>query len=872
MLDKTFDYKYFSEKFEDSYANVDPQVEKDPFMILLPPPNVTGSLHIGHALCYTLQDILARYKRCIGVDVLFQPGLDHAGIVTQLLVEKKLAEKGISRTEIGREKFIEEVWKWKEESGGAILNQMKKLAISCDMDRLCFTMDEQRQNAVSEFFVKLYNDGLIYRSKRLVNWDSSLQTAISDLEVVEKEENGNLWHIRYQIEDSGESIVVATTRPETMFGDTGIAVNPNDDRYKHLIGKNAILPICNRLIKIVADDYANPEKGTGAVKITPAHDFNDFEVGIRHGLDVINIINKDATLNNNVPEEYRGLDRFEARRKVVQHLESLGILEKVEKIRHKIPYSDRSGVIIEPFVTEQWFLDAEKLAGPAIEAVESGETRFVPDHWQNLYFEWMRNIRPWCISRQIWWGHQIPVWYGEDGKTFVCKNESEAYKAAREFYGKDDVKLKRDEDVLDTWFSSGMWPFSTLGWCGESSSENNDLAKYYGNAVVVTGFDIIFFWVARMMMSGIYVMGKSPFKDIYIHGLVRDSKGQKMSKSKGNVIDPLNLCEEYGSDAVRFTLAYLASPGRDVKMDSKTVEIGRNFLTKVWNSVRFAQMYGINKNSSIEIKNIKSPICVWIIAETKKSISDFVNAMENYRFDECAKIVYQFVWNKFCDWFLEMAKPILQNDCEEKNDILNVLPWVIEQVTGLLYPICPFISQVIREEISTQKMKFPEVDIVSDICAECQNVSLLTEIITKIRSVRKELNISPGNLIKISVENIDSNKFEFISRSANILKSMSKSELVDNSNDKAISVVICGATIKLFVGDIVDSAAEKIKLQKELDKIISEKSQIECRLSNKNFIEKAAKEIIEENTARLSVIDDKIRSINELLQEISKIM
>lgn len=871
MLDKTFNYRYFAEKFENSNIGISEQNGGEPFMILLPPPNVTGSLHIGHALCYTLQDILARYKRCIGADVLFQPGLDHAGIVTQLLVEKKLAEKGVSRIELGRAGFVEEVWKWKEESGGTILNQMKKLAISCDMERLCFTMDEQRQKAVSEFFVKLYNDGLIYKSKRLVNWDPVLQTAISDLEVVEKEENGNLWHIRYQIENSDESIIVATTRPETMFGDTGIAVNPDDDRYKHLVGKNAILPICNRAIKIVADEYASPEKGTGAVKITPAHDFNDFEVGVRHGLEIINIINKDASLNDNVPEEYRGLDRFEARKKVVKDLENIGILEKIEKIRHKIPYSDRSGTVLEPFVTEQWFLDAEKLAGQAIEAIEKGNTKFVPEHWQNLYFEWMKNIRPWCISRQIWWGHQIPVWYGGDGHTFVYKNEEEALMAAREFYGKDDVELTRDEDVLDTWFSSGMWPFSTLGWCGDNTEKNQDLSKYYGNAVVVTGFDIIFFWVARMMMSGIYAMGKSPFKYIYIHGLVRDSKGQKMSKSKGNVIDPLNLCEEYGADAVRFTLAYLSSPGRDVKMDSKTVEIGRNFLTKVWNSVRFAQMHGIDKNNTLEIANIKSEICLWVINETKKSINEFANSIENYRFDECAKIVYQFVWNKFCDWFLEMVKPILQKDSDEKNDVLSVLPWVIEQITSMLYPICPFISQAIRDEISIRKMEFPKFMIDRAECDKCKKVELLIEIITKIRSVRKELNINPGEIIKITAESSDVNELEFISKNASIIRNMCKSEIIDNSNGKAISVVIRNTVVKLLVGDLVDPASEIIKLRKELDKLISDKLQIEGRLNNKNFIEKASKDIIDENRSRLLAINCNMNSINELLQEISKI-
>lgn len=865
MLDKVFDYTKFESKYsfkEESESRTD----GEPFMILLPPPNVTGSLHIGHSLCYTLQDILARYKRGRGFNVLFQPGLDHAGIVTQLLVERKLAEKGISRVQLGREKFVEEIWKWKEESGGNILHQMDTLGISCDMSKLCFTMDEQRQKAVAEYFVKLYKDGLIYKAKRLVNWDPKLQSAISDLEVVEKEESGNLWHINYKIKDSDETITVATTRPETMFGDSGIAVHPDDERYKHLIGKFAILPICDRIIPIVADEYANPEKGTGAVKITPAHDFNDFEVGQRHNLEVINIMTKDASLNENVPPEFRGLDRFEARKKVVSTLEEIGILVDIQKISHKVPYSDRSGVILEPYVTEQWFVDAEKLAGPALEAVTSGKTEFVPKHWENLYFEWLKNIRPWCISRQIWWGHRIPVWYGEDGHMFVCTTEEQAYDEAKKFYGKSEVKLERENDVLDTWFSSGLWPFATLGW----PNENQDLEKFYGNAVVVTGFDIIFFWVARMMMSGMYIMKKPPFKKIYIHGLVRDEKGQKMSKSKGNVIDPLNLCKEYGADAVRFTLAYLASPGRDVKMNSKTVEFGRNFLTKIWNAVRFAQMNNVSKNSDFDISTAKSDISRWIIKKTGECLNEYCKALDDYRFDDAAQVIYHFVWDKFCDWFLEFSKPILQSEnVPEKEEILSVTAWVIEQITGILYPICPFISQVIREEISTNQMAFPSISVPENFSTSENKIDFVCALITKIRSLKKELNIAQKDVIEIDIS--EAKEFDdFISQNKVMLEKLGKCNLIDDSLKQGISSIVYNIPVKFFVGDLVDIPSEIAKLKAELEKLEKDKESVDCRLNNKGFLAKASKEVLEEHIERLALLNEKMFSVRLLIEDLSR--
>lgn len=867
MLDKVFDYA----KFESKYSfNEDSETKSNgtPFMILLPPPNVTGSLHIGHALCYTLQDILARYKRCCGFDVLFQPGLDHAGIVTQLLVEKKLAEKGISKFDLGREKFVDEIWKWKEESGGKIIHQMKVLGISCNMSKLCFTMDEQRQKAVANYFVKLYNDGLIFKAKRLVNWDPKLQSAISDLEVIEKEEKGFLWYIKYSINDSDETITVATTRPETMFGDSGIAVHPNDTRYKHLIGKYAILPICNRLIPIVADEYANPEKGSGAVKITPAHDFNDFEVGKRHNLEVINIMTMNATLNENVPADFQGLDRFEARKKVVETLENLGILVDVQKITHKVPYCDRSGVILEPYVTEQWFVDAAKLVGPAIEAVDSGRTQFVPKHWENLYFEWLKNIRPWCISRQIWWGHRIPVWYGEDGHMFVYTTEEEAYSEAKKFYKKDDVKLQRENDVLDTWFSSGLWPFATLNW----PDENANLEKFYGNAVVVTGFDIIFFWVARMMMAGTYIMKKTPFKKIYIHGLVRDEKGQKMSKSKGNVIDPLNLCSEYGADAVRFTLAYLASPGRDIKMNSKTVELGRNFLTKIWNAVRFTQMNDVQKNVDFEISTVTLDVSKWIIQKTSNMVDNFCKALEDYRFDDAAKAIYHFVWDEFCDWFLEFIKPILQKEnSSEKSEVLSLTAWVLEQITGALYPICPFISQAIREEISENTMKFPSIGVSSDSSNSCVKVDFICNLIAKIRSIKKELNIDQNEIIDVEISKISDDLRSFIKKNENIVQKLGKCNLVEFSKEKGISILINNNIIILLIGNKIDVNNEISRLKSNLEKLNDDKTNVEKRLSNEKFLEKAAIDVIEEHKERLQKLKNDIKSTEDLLEEFFKI-
>ena len=634
------------------------KAEADPYTIVIPPPNVTGSLHMGHALNNTLQDILIRFRRMKGDDALWQPGTDHAGIATQMVVERQLEVEGKSRHDLGRDAFIDRIWKWREESGGTIIEQLRRLGASCDWSRERFTMDEGLSAAVRKVFVQLYREGLIYRDKRLVNWDPKLHTAISDLEVEQRETNGNLWYFKYPIEGKdNQYLTVATTRPETLLGDTAVAVHPEDERYSNLIGKSCRLPIADRSIVIVADEYSDPEKGSGAVKITPAHDFNDFEVGRRHNLEMINIFDRNARLNENVPADYQGLDRFVARDKVVAHMDNLGLLEKVDDNEMTVPYGDRSGVVIEPWLTDQWFVDAKTLAEPAVRAIEEGRTKFVPKYWENTYFEWMKNIQPWCVSRQIWWGHQIPAWFGPDGEIFVELTEAEALTSAQKFYGKP-TDLSRDQDVLDTWFSSALWPFSTLGW----PAETPELNKYYPTDVLVTGFDIIFFWVARMMMMGLHFMKEVPFHTVYIHALVRDEKGQKMSKSKGNVMDPLELIDKFGADALRMTLAAHAAQGRDIKLSENRVEGYRNFATKLWNAARFCEMNGCVYSPSFDPTGCKLAVNQWIGKKVSETVSQVEAGISEYRFNEAAGAIYQFTWGTFCDWYLEFAKPILQND------------------------------------------------------------------------------------------------------------------------------------------------------------------------------------------------------------------
>ncbi len=659
---------------------------KESYSIMMPPPNVTGSLHMGHALTFTIQDILIRYHRMQGKEVLWQAGTDHAGIATQMVVERKLSDTGIDRRSLGREKFIEKIWEWKTESGGNINNQLKRLGASADWSRERFTMDEGLSKAVKKVFVDLYNEGIIYKDKRLVNWDPKLLTAISDLEVEQRNQEGILWHIKYPI-DNKKFIVVATTRPETLLGDAAVAVHPSDLKYKNLIGKSCKLPLVDKNIPIIADEYADPEKGSGAVKITPAHDFNDFEVGKRHKLEFINIFDQFAKINENSPKRFQGLDRYEARKLILEELNELGLLMKEEKQEMVVPYGDRSGVVIEPWLTDQWFCNAKLLAIDPIKSVKENKTNFVPKNWENTFFNWMENIQPWCISRQLWWGHQIPAWYGPDNKTFVALSIEEAKLMAKKNYGKD-VELKQDEDVLDTWFSSALWTFSTLDW----PNKTYELERFYPGNVLVTGFDIIFFWVARMMMMGSHFMNETPFKDIYIHPLIRDEKGQKMSKSKGNIIDPLVLLDKYGADTLRFTLTALLNPGRDVKLAEDRVKGYRSFTNKIWNAAKFLNLNNVSFTDNINIEKIKLDSSKWILKEFQEIQKKYFENIEKYQFHEIASLIYHFTWNTYCDWYIEFIKSDFK-DPKKSEETKEISGWVFVQTIKLLHPIMPFITE-----------------------------------------------------------------------------------------------------------------------------------------------------------------------------------
>lgn len=878
MLNKTFDpvavEKNFSFEVEASLKK--PNAE--PFMVLLPPPNITGSLHIGHSLCYTLQDIIARYKRLRGYDVLFQPGLDHAGIVTQLLIEKQLYDRGAKKGTLTRESLLKEIWFWKEHSGGTILDQMKALGISCDYSRVRFTMDEGSKKAVIKMFIKLYEEGLLYRGQKMVNWDPVLKSAISDLEVVEKEVEGKLWYIKYMIEGSDEFITVATTRPETIFGDSGIAINPNDSRYVGMTGKQVIVPFTNRAIPIVADDHADPSKGSGAVKITPAHDFNDFDVGVRHKLSIIDIMDDDGTLNKNVPELFIGMDRFTAREKVVDLLEKKDLLVKVEQIKHTIPYGDRSGAVLEPRIKYQWFINAQKLAVPAIDAVKSGKIQFTPKHWENFYFEWLKNIRPWCISRQIWWGHRIPAWYGPDGQVFVGENFNEAEAQAQKFYGKNRVELKQDEDVLDTWFSSGMWPFITLGW----PDDTQDLQRFYSNTLVVTGFDIIFFWVSRMIMFGLHTIKDVPFKNVYIHGLVRDISGKKMSKSKGNVIDPLTLCEKYGADSVRYTLTYLSSPGREIKMDEKNIQIGRNFLTKLWNVVRFAQMNGCMFNKDFEVHSVTHTFALWIISEVKDMVKKVEEALDEYRFDEAAKLIYQCIWGSFCDWYMEFIKTTLQTSDEiielggidaqkeqqklrqllMKKDFRDVMAWAVVQFTRVLYPITPFISKRLSGELGMLEISWPDFSGYDNLNFEDakKKVEFLKELITEIRAMKQYLHIPTSEKVQISVDRLDDDEAEFFFETAEVVSRMAGVHIVTRI-ERAIPIAVGSGVIRFELANSIDIKYEKAKIKEEINKLIELRVAADSRLANGEFLRRASEEVIKEHKERVADFSNRIKQL-----------
>ena len=858
MLDKTYrpdlvEPRQYAEWENSGGFGAQPQSGKPPYTIMMPPPNVTGSLHMGHALTFTLQDILVRFQRMRGRDALWQPGTDHAGIATEIVVGNQLADAGIDKRDLGREAFIARVWEWKAESGGTIVNQLRRLGCSPDWPRQRFTMDPGLAAAVRRVFVELYRQGLIYRDKRLVNWDPEMHTVISDLEVDSRETKGSLWHIRYPVEGMpGRSIVVATTRPETMLGDTAVAVHPEDRRFADLVGKRAILPLVGRLIPIVADEYADPDKGSGAVKITPAHDFNDFEVGRRHGLPMINIFDRDARLTDAVPEAYRGLDRFEARERVVADLEAAGSLEKVEDHVLMVPHHDRSGVIIEPWLTDQWYCNAGELAKAAIAAVEDGRTRFVPRQWENTYFEWMRNIQPWCISRQLWWGHRIPVWYGPDGTVFVAESQEQVALAAAAHYG-HAAELRQDEDVLDTWFSSGLWPFSTLGW----PEETPELARYYPGDVLVTGFDIIFFWVARMMMMGLHFIGEVPFRTVYIHALVRDERGQKMSKSRGNIIDPLELIDRYGCDALRFTLAALAAPGRDIKLAESRVEGYRNFATKLWNAARYAEINGCAPVAGFAPAGCKLTVNRWIVSAIRDCAAAVTAALDAYRFDEAANLLYQFVWGNFCDWYVEFTKPILQGgEAAAQAETRAATAWVLGQIVHLLHPIMPFLTEAVWRQLAGEgagmlmTASWPELDFHDeDALGEMEWV---VSAISAIRTVRSEMNVPAGARVPLFVKDADQAATARLDRHREHFQRLARVEPQAGEAGGAgrIQAVVEGATFILALADIVDLPREKARLAKEIGRLDGDLAKFAGKLGNPAFLEKAKPEVVEEQRER----------------------
>jgi valyl-tRNA synthetase len=900
-----------------------------PYSIVIPPPNVTGSLHMGHALNNTLQDILARFERMRGKDVLWQPGTDHAGIATQMVVERQLME----RHEMGREAFVKRVWQWKEESGGTIQRQLKRLGASLDWRRERFTMDEGLSRAVIKVFVALHKEGLIYRDKRLVNWDPKLLTAISDLEVqqiesrgsfkwsndekdqdgnpkpldvaalektLKRDPNGHMYYFRYPLKSKvagydKDYIVVATTRPETMLGDTAVAVNPDDERYTALLKAKAsvLLPLVGREIPIIGDDYSDMEKGTGAVKITPAHDFNDFDVGKRHKRELINIFDAEARLNEEVPEPYRGMDRFAARSKIVADLAALGLVEKVEPHTHQVPHGDRSNAVIEPYLTDQWYVDAKTMAQEPLRAVRDGRTKFVPKNWEKTYFDWLENIEPWCISRQLWWGHQIPAWYGPDGKVFVAETEEEAVSHALAYYaeteaitpmqGHDmalDPKLRepfllRDEDVLDTWFSSALWPFSTMGWPDETA----EVKRFYPTSALVTGFDIIFFWVARMMMMGMHFMKEVPFRDVYIHALVRDEKGAKMSKSKGNVIDPLSIIDDYGADALRFTLAAMAAQGRDLKLSAQRVEGYRNFATKLWNAARFAEFNGAQRVAGFDPKSVKETINRWILGETEKAVTEVTAAIEAYKFNEAAGAAYRFVWNIYCDWYVELSKPVLTGpDGTAKDETRATVTFVMDEILKLLHPFMPFISEELwrvtgetgpKRESMLVLSQWPQLKALVDDKAETE-IGWLIDLVTAIRSVRSEMNVPAASQIPLVLIAGDETRAR-AGRWNDALKRLARlSDVAFASAPSAGSVqlLVRGEIAALPLAGVIDLAAERSRLEKELTKIADDVSRIDKKLDNADFMARAPEEVVEEQRERREEALDRESKVRAALERL----
>ena len=936
MLDKTYQpssiegptYRLWEEEGAFAAGRPDRRGARS-FAIVIPPPNVTGSLHMGHALNNTLQDVLVRFERMRGRDVLWQPGTDHAGIATQMVVERQLMERQEpNRRALGRDEFVRRVWQWKVESGGLIINQLKRLGASCDWSRERFTMDEGLSLAVRKVFVDLYRTRLIYKDKRLVNWDPKLLTAISDLEVEQVEVKGHLWHLRYPLEDRAFDpndpstfIVVATTRPETMLGDAAVAVHPDDERYREFVKKfeadepvKAILPLVRRPIPIIADEYSDPEKGSGAVKITPAHDFNDFEVGKRHGLPQINIFTPEAKLKSSsfddftfghrapgtpegttladeargtatietIPAELRGLDRFEARRRIVEMLQERGLVGKIEPYVYTVPHGDRSGAVIEPFLTDQWYVNARELAKPAIDAVKRGRTVFVPKNWENTYFHWMETIQPWCISRQLWWGHQIPAWYGPDGQVFVAEDEAPAIEAAASYYEQTypewevsgvlpkstgpeyanssrarNHTLKRDEDVLDTWFSSALWPFSTLGW----PDETPELKRYYPTDVLVTGFDIIFFWVARMMMMGMHVMEEVPFRDVYIHALVRDEKGQKMSKSKGNVIDPLELIDAYGADALRFTLSAMAAQGRDIKLSANRVEGYRNFATKLWNAARFAEINGCVPIKGFDPASAKQTINHWIAGESERALATVTEALEAYRFNEAAGAIYSFIWHVFCDWYLELIKPILaSSDQAAAAETRAMTAFVLDRALTLLHPFMPFVTEELWAKLAPEGEGRDSLLILSpwpkhrglENAAADAEIGWVIRLISEVRSVRSEMNVPAGARVPLVISGANDETTSRAKRHEETILCLARIDAMSfgKAPPGAVQIVLDEATVALPLAGIIDVAAESKRLKREIDKVGSEIRQLDAKLANEKFVARAPEHVVEEQRER----------------------
>ena len=908
-MDKTFSPSDIESRWYEQWeANnyFAPSDADEAFCIPIPPPNVTGTLHMGHGFQQAIMDALIRFNRMKGRSTLWQVGTDHAGIATQMLVERQLESKGITRHDLGRDAFIDKVWDWKAESGGTITQQLRRLGASADWSRERFTMDPELSEAVKEVFVRLYSEGLIYRGRRLVNWDPKLHTAISDLEVVQEEESGHLWHLKYPIAGSEDVLIVATTRPETMLGDTAVAVNPDDDRYAHLIGQFIKLPLCDREIPIIADDYVDAEFGTGCVKITPAHDFNDYAMGERHNLPLINILTANACLNDTVPEPFRGLDRFDARTAVVAAMDALGLLEKVEDHTLKVPRGDRSGVVIEPWLTLQWYVDAKKLAGPAIEAVETGAIEFVPKQWENTYFAWMRDIQDWCISRQLWWGHRIPAWYDNSDNVYVGKDEA----SVRAAHGlSKDTPLRQDDDVLDTWFSSALWTFSTLGW----PEETPELHKFHPASVLVTGFDIIFFWVARMIMMTLHLRGEVPFKQVYVHGLVRDGEGQKMSKSKGNVLDPIDLIDGidletlvtkrtssmmlpqqakkvekatrkqfpdgitgYGTDALRYTFYSLASTGRDIKFDLGRMEGFRNFCNKLWNAARYVLMN--TESFSHDADFTRSLADRWILSRLQDTVGETTKSIELYRFDHAAQTVYDFVWNEYCDWYLELSKPVLWDDNgahEAQQGTLRTLLEVLETILRLMHPLTPFITEEIWQNVAPRLDRhgdtimlapWPIVDkALVDRDAE-SDIEWLKAVIVAMRTIRSESNIPPGEALDMLVGNATPTDIDRISRHKQSLEKLAKIKIitvlsVNDEQPPALSALAGTLEIMVPLAGVVDIDKELGRLDKELERLATEKVRLAGKLSNENFVARAPADVVAKERAKLADLETAASSV-----------